>query len=61
MFSVVLFCIVFHFFNRDTLFGTVWHRPTHWKGWGHFQVKVPWSVIGYNIRMITGLVVAKGV
>ena len=31
----------------------------HWKGWENFQSKVLWSVIAYNIRVMTGLVVAK--
>lgn len=31
----------------------------NWKGWAHFQAKVLWSVIAYNIRVMTGLVVAK--
>lgn len=31
----------------------------NWKGWKHFQAKVLWSVIAYNIRVMTGLVVAK--
>lgn len=25
-----------------------------WKGWAHFQAKVLWSVIGYNIRVMAG-------
>lgn len=29
----------------------------NWKGWGHYQAKVLWSVIAYNIRVMTGLVV----
>lgn len=31
----------------------------NWKGWVHFQAKVLWSVISYNIRVMTGLVIAK--
>jgi len=31
----------------------------NWKGWGHFQAKVLWSVIGYNIRVMTSLVLQK--
>ena len=31
----------------------------NWKGWEHFQSKVLWSVIAYNIRVMTGLVIAK--
>lgn len=31
----------------------------NWKGWENFQSKVLWSVIAYNIRVMTGLVVAK--
>lgn len=31
----------------------------NWKGWDNFQAKVLWSVIAYNIRVMTGLVVAK--
>jgi IS5 family transposase len=31
----------------------------NWKGWEHFQAKVFWSVIAYNIRVMTGLVIAK--
>lgn len=31
----------------------------NWKGWDNFQSKVLWSVIAYNIRVMTGLVVAK--
>lgn len=31
----------------------------NWKGWGHFQAKVLWSVIAYNIRVMTGIVVAR--
>lgn len=31
----------------------------NWKGWDNFQSKTLWSVIGYNIRVMTGLVIAK--
>lgn len=31
----------------------------NWKGWENFQSKVLWSVIAYNIRVMTGLVIAK--
>jgi len=31
----------------------------NWKGWENFQAKVLWSVIAYNIRVMTGLVIAK--
>jgi IS5 family transposase len=30
-----------------------------WKGWEHFQAKVLWSVIAYNIRVMTGHVLCK--
>ena len=30
-----------------------------WKGREHFEAKVLWSVIAYNIRVMTGLLVAK--
>lgn len=30
-----------------------------WKGWEHFKAKVLWSVIGYNIRVMTALVVKE--
>jgi transposase, IS5 family len=29
----------------------------NWKGWEHYQAKVLWGVIAYNIRVMTGLVV----
>ncbi len=29
----------------------------NWKGWEHYQAKVMWGVIAYNIRVMTGLVV----
>jgi IS5 family transposase len=31
----------------------------NWKGWANFQAKVLWSVIAYNIRVMTGLIIAK--
>lgn len=34
-------------------------KRCNWKGWDHFQAKVLWSVIAYNIRVMTGLVIAK--
>lgn len=34
-------------------------KRCNWKGWAHFQAKVFWSVIAYNIRVMTGLVIAK--
>lgn len=34
-------------------------KRCNWKGWEHFQAKVFWSVIAYNIRVMTGLVIAK--
>ncbi len=30
-----------------------------WKGREHFDAKVLWSVIAYNIRVMTGLLIAK--
>ncbi|KXB08147.1 hypothetical protein AKJ55_01390 [candidate division MSBL1 archaeon SCGC-AAA382M17] len=30
-----------------------------WKGWAHFQAKVLWSIIAYNIRVMTGLMLAR--
>ena len=30
-----------------------------WKGWAHFQRKVFWSVIAYNIRVMTGHMLTK--
>lgn len=30
-----------------------------WKGWAHFQAKVLWSIIAYNIRVMTSLLVAR--
>lgn len=34
------------------------HR-CNWKGWEHFVSKVLWSVIGYNIRVMTSLVIKQ--
>ncbi|MDO9634548.1 MAG: transposase, partial [Paludibacter sp.] len=31
----------------------------NWKGWEHFQAKVLWSVIAYNIRVMTGIVLGQ--
>ena len=31
----------------------------NWKGWEHFCSKVLWSAIGYNIRVMTGLLGAQ--
>jgi len=31
----------------------------NWKGWEHFQSKVLWSVLAYNFRVLTGLIVAS--
>jgi len=31
----------------------------NWKGWEHFQSKVLWSVLAYNFRVITGLIIGK--
>jgi len=33
-------------------------RRCRWKGWAHFQSKVLWSIIAYNIRVMTKLLVA---
>jgi len=30
-----------------------------WKGWSHFQRKVYWSIIAYNIRVLTGHMLTK--
>lgn len=30
-----------------------------WKGWAHFQAKVLWSIIAYNIRVMASLLVAR--
>ncbi len=31
----------------------------NWKGWEHFNSKVLWSAIAYNIRVMTALVIGK--
>lgn len=31
----------------------------NWKGWIHFQAKVLWSVLAYNFRVMTGLILAR--
>ena len=31
----------------------------NWKGWEHFQAKVLWSVIAYNIRVMTNIVLRQ--
>ena len=31
----------------------------NWKGWEHFKAKVLWSIIGYNIRVMTALVIKE--
>jgi len=31
----------------------------NWKGWAHFQAKVLWSAIGYNIRVMTSILASK--
>jgi len=31
----------------------------NWKGWAHFEAKVLWSVVAYNIRVMTAAVVAQ--
>ena len=34
-------------------------RVCNWKGWIHFQAKVLWSVIAYNVKVITALMANK--
>ena len=34
-------------------------RTCNWKGWEHFQAKVIWSVLAYNFRVMTGLILEK--
>ncbi len=34
------------------------HR-CNWKGWGHFQAKVLWSVLAYNIRVMSNLLIGQ--
>ena len=31
----------------------------NWKGWEHFKSKVYWSIIAYNIRVLTGHILSK--
>jgi len=31
----------------------------NWKGWIHFQAKVLWSILAYNFRVITGLILTR--
>ena len=31
----------------------------NWKGWEHFQAKVLWSVLAYNFRVMTELIMVK--
>ena len=31
----------------------------NWKGWIHFQAKVLWSVLAYNFRVMTGLILDR--
>lgn len=31
----------------------------NWKGWIHFQAKVLWSILVYNFRVMTGLILAR--
>jgi IS5 family transposase len=30
----------------------------NWKGWKHYRQKLYWSIIGYNIRVMTAAVIA---
>jgi IS5 family transposase len=34
-------------------------RRRAWKGWEHFKQKIFWSVIAYNIRLMTGCLLLK--
>lgn len=34
-------------------------RRCNWSGWQHFEAKVKWSVIGYNIRVMTAAVLDR--
>jgi IS5 family transposase len=34
-------------------------RVCNWKGWRNFQAKVLWSVIAYNFRVMTALVLQQ--
>lgn len=31
----------------------------NWKGWIHFKAKVLWSILAYNFRVMTGLILAR--
>ena len=31
----------------------------NWKGFAHFESKVMWSIIGYNIRVMTAAVLSR--
>jgi IS5 family transposase len=31
----------------------------NWKGWIHFQAKVLWSILAYNFRVMTGLILDR--
>ncbi|HPT68845.1 MAG TPA: ISNCY family transposase [Syntrophomonas sp.] len=34
-------------------------RTCNWKGWEHFQAKVLWSVLAYNFRVMTELILVR--
>jgi IS5 family transposase len=34
-------------------------RTCNWKGWVHFQAKVIWSVLAYNFRVMTALILDR--
>ena len=34
-------------------------RTCNWKGWEHFQSKVLWSVLAYNFRVMTELILVR--
>ena len=34
-------------------------RTCNWKGWEHFQAKVLWSILAYNFRVMTELILVK--
>ena len=34
-------------------------RICNWKGWEHFKSKVLWSVLGYNFRVMTSIVISR--
>jgi len=44
---------------RSGIEATISNPRCNWKGWENFQSKVLWSVIAYNIRVMTGLVITK--